>query len=110
DNLLNHPLTVISKNYPNVFLSGYWWYTMYPEIIRSFLKLRIQMLPYNKIGGFFSDAYVADWVYGKAVLAKRQIAHVLTEMVAEKYITKDVAFDIASALLNENAYMIYRRL
>ncbi|MEM4522576.1 MAG: hypothetical protein QW738_05120 [Nitrososphaeria archaeon] len=110
DDLLNHPLTVISKNYHNVFLSGYWWYTMYPEIIRSFLKLRIQMLPYNKIGGFFSDAYVADWVYGKAVLAKRQIAHVLTEMVAEKYITKDVAFDIASALLNENAYRIYRRL
>ncbi|MCX8189254.1 MAG: amidohydrolase [Nitrososphaeria archaeon] len=110
DSLLNHPLTVISKNYPNVFLSGYWWYTMYPEIIRYFLKLRIQMLPYNKIGGFFSDAYVADWVYGKAILAKRQIAHVLTEMVAEKYINKDVAFDIASALLHENAYRIYRKL
>jgi len=110
DSLLNHPLTVVSKNYPNVFLSGYWWYTMYPEIIRSFLRLRTQMLPYNKIGGFFSDAYVADWVYGKAVLAKRQIAHVLAEMVAERYIAKDVAYDIASALLHQNAYVIYRRL
>lgn len=110
DSLLNHPLTVISKNYPNVFLSGYWWYSMYPEIIRSFLRLRFQMLPYNKIGGFFSDAYIADWVYGKIVLAKRQIAHVLTEMVAERYIDKDLAFDIANSLLNENAYRIYRKL
>lgn len=110
NSLLNHPLTVISKNYPNVFLSGYWWYSMYPEIIRSFLRLRLQMLPYNKVGGFFSDAYVADWVYGKVVLAKRQIAHVLTEMVTERCISKDLAFDIASALLNENAYRIYRRL
>ncbi|MBC7092357.1 MAG: hypothetical protein H5T50_10720 [Nitrososphaeria archaeon] len=110
DSLLNHPLTVISKNYPNVFLSGYWWYSMYPEIIRSFLRLRLQMLPYNKVGGFFSDAYVADWVYGKVVLAKRQIAHVLAEMVAEKYVEKDLALDIAKALLYENAYKIYKNL
>ncbi|MGC8870086.1 MAG: hypothetical protein ACP5PT_03215 [Brevinematia bacterium] len=110
DSLLNHPLTVISKNYPNVFLSGYWWYSMYPEIIRSFLRLRLQMLPYNKVGGFFSDAYVADWVYGKAVLAKRQIAYVLAEMVAEKYVDKDLALDIARALLYENAFKIYKNL
>ena len=110
DSLLNHPLAVISKNYPNVFLSGYWWYSMYPEIIRSYLRVRLQMLPYNKLGGFFSDAYVADWVYGKAVLAKRQIAHVLTEMVAEKYIDKDLAYDIAEAILYENAKKVYRKI
>ena len=110
DSLLSHPLTVFSKNYPNVFLTGYWWYSMYPEIIRSYLRVRLQMLPYNKLGGFFSDAYVADWVYGKAVLAKRQIAHVLTEMVAEKYIDKDLAYDIAEAILYENAKKVYRKI
>ena len=83
---------------------------MYPEIIRSYLRVRLQMLPYNKLGGFFSDAYVADWVYGKAVLAKRQIAHALTEMVAEKYIDKDLAYDIAEAILYENAKKVYRKI
>lgn len=110
DSLLNHPITVIAKNYPNVFLSGYWWYSMYPEIIKSYLKIRLQMLPYNKIGGFFSDAYVADWVYGKAILAKKQIAYVLSEMINEKYISKDLAIDIAKALLYENAEKIYKKL
>ncbi len=108
DATLNHMITVIAKNYPNVFLSGYWWYSMYPEIIRSYLRIRLQMLPYNKIGGFFSDAYVADWVYGKAELARSQIAYVLTEMVIEKFIDIDLAIDIGKSLLYENAIALYR--
>lgn len=108
DATMNHMLTVIAKNYPNVFLSGYWWYSMYPEIIRSYLRIRLQMLPYNKIGGFFSDAYVADWVYGKAVLAKTQIAYVLTEMVIERFIDTNLAIEIGRNLLYENAITLYR--
>jgi len=49
DATVNHMLTVIAKSHPNVFLSGYWWYSMYPEIIRSYLRICLQMLPYNKI-------------------------------------------------------------
>jgi len=107
DALLNHPMTVIAKNYPNVYLSGYWWYSMYPELIRSYLRLRLQMLPHNKIGGFFSDAYIADWVYGKAVLAKSQLAHILTNFIEEGFIDKETALEIARALLNENAKSLY---
>ncbi len=107
DALLNHPMTVIAKNYPNVYLSGYWWYSMYPELIRSYLRLRLQMLPYNKIGGFFSDAYVADWVYGKALLAKSQLAYILAEFIEEGFIDREMALEIAKALLNENAKSLY---
>ncbi|MCS7110679.1 MAG: hypothetical protein N3D82_01800 [Ignisphaera sp.] len=107
DMLLNHPITVIAKNYPNVYLSGYWWYAMYPEIIRSYLRLRLQMLPYNKIGGFFSDAYVADWVYGKAVLVKSQLAHVLAEFVKEGFMDRGTALEVAKALLSSNAKFLY---
>jgi len=107
DATMNHMLAVIAKNYPNVFLSGYWWYSMYPEIIRSYLRVRLQMLPYNKVGGFFSDAYVADWVYGKAALARSQIAHVLSEMVAEGFIDTELAIEIGRSLLYENAAAFY---
>lgn len=107
DALLNHPITVIAKNYPNVYLSGYWWYSMYPEIVRSYLRLRLQMIPYNKIGGFFSDAYIADWVYGKAMLAKSQLAYVLSEFIREGFMDSETAIEIAKALLNENAKSLY---
>ncbi|MDK6028953.1 hypothetical protein QPL79_06215 [Ignisphaera sp. 4213-co] len=107
DMRLVHPLTVIAKNYRNVYVSGYWWYSMYQAIIREYLRLRIQMLPYNKTCGFFSDAYVADWVYGKVVLAKKQIAYVLSEMIYEGYIDRDLAIEIANALLHENAEKLY---
>ncbi|MEM0371005.1 MAG: hypothetical protein QXG46_06385 [Ignisphaera sp.] len=107
DSTLSHQVTVIAKNYPNVYLSGYWWYSMYPEVMKSYLRLRLQMLPYNKIGGFFSDAYVIEWVYGKALLAKKQIAYVLAEMIAEGYIDNDLAIEIAHALLHENATKLY---
>lgn len=80
---------------------------MYPEIIKSYLHLRLQMLPYNKIGGFFSDAYVIEWVYGKALLAKKQLAYVLAEMISEGYIDNDLAIEIAHALLHENAIKLY---
>nr|KJR74158.1 MAG: hypothetical protein TU35_01805 [Thermoproteus sp. AZ2] len=107
DPLLNHAVAVIAKNYPNVFLNGYWWYSMYPEIISSYLRLRLQMLPYNKIGGFFSDAYVADWVYGKAVLVKDALSKVLAEFVERGYLGRDLALEIAEALLYKNAETLY---
>lgn len=107
DATFSHQITVIAKNYPNAYLSGYWWYSMYPEIIRNYLRLRLQMLPYNKIGGFFSDAYVVEWVYGKVLLTKKQIAYVLTEMIYEGYIDKNLAIEIAHAILHENASKLY---
>ncbi|WP_449462385.1 hypothetical protein PQ610_07140 [Tardisphaera miroshnichenkoae] len=107
DPLLNHASAVIAKNFPNVFLDGYWWYTMYPEYIGQFLRTRLQMLPYNKFGGFFSDAYVVDWVFGKAELAKRELARALSEQMEYGYIDEDTAVDIAEAVLHGNAETLY---
>lgn len=108
DARLLHPTTVIAKNYHNVYVSGYWWYSMYQTIIRDYIRIRLEMLPYNKFNGFFSDAYVADWVYGKATLAKKQLAHILTELILEGYIDKSLAIEIAHAALHKNAENIYK--
>lgn len=105
----SHELTVVAKNYPNVHVSGYWWYAFYPTIIQEFLMERLEMLPQNKINGFFSDAYVVEWVYGKASLVRLQIAKVLTEMVKNKYYDKDLAKNIAENLLLNNPKKLYLR-
>lgn len=108
DKVMSHELTVVAKNYPNVHVSGYWWYTFYPTLIREFLRERLQMLPRNKMNGFFSDAYVVEWSYAKASLVRLQIATVLTEMVEEGYYTEELAKELALDLLTHNPEKLYR--
>jgi len=104
----SHELAVIAKNYPNVYVSGYWWYNLYPTIIREVLRERVQMLPARKINGFFSDAYVAEWSYGKACLIRSQIAHVLAEMVDDGFYSMETAKELAEDLMVRNPARLYR--
>jgi glucuronate isomerase len=106
--LLSHHLTVVAKNYPNVYVSGYWWYAFYPTFIKQFLRERLQMLPRNKSNGFFSDAYVVEWSYAKSIMVRLQVATVLAEMVADGYITMDLAKELAVDLLNRNPRNLYK--
>lgn len=101
-------LTVIAKNYPNVHVSGFWWYNLYPTTIREILRERLQMLPANKINGFFSDAYVVEWSYAKACLVRSQIAYVLAEMVDDGFYSMETAKELAIDLLERNPTMLYR--
>jgi len=66
------------------------------------------MLPRNKINGFFSDAYVAEWTYAKACLVRRQLALSLAKMVEEGYYTIDLAKDIVADMLNRNPERLYK--
>jgi len=104
----SHELAVIAKNYPNVYVSGYWWYNLYPTIIREILRERVQMLPARKANGFFSDAYVAEWSYGKACLIRSQIAHVLAEMVDDGFYSMETAKELAEDLMVRNPARLYR--
>ena len=106
--LLSHQLAVVSKNYPNVHVSGYWWYAFYPTYIKQFLCERLQMLPRNKSNGFFSDAYVAEWSYAKSCMVRLQLANVLAEMVKDGYVTKDLAKELAVDLLYRNPKNLYK--
>lgn len=104
----SHELTVVAKNYPNVHVSGYWWYVFYPAFIKQFLRERLQMLPRNKTNGFFSDAYVVEWSYAKSCLVRLQLTMVLTEMVEEGYFTEELAKSLAVDLLARNPEQLYR--
>ena len=106
--LLSHQLTVVAKNYPNVHVSGYWWYAFYPTFIKQFLRERLQMLPRNKSNGFFSDAYVVEWSYAKSRMVRLQVATVLAEMVSDEYITMELAKELAVDLLNRNPKSLYK--
>jgi len=100
-------VNIICKKYPNVYLAGYWWYAFYPAYIRRMLEERLEIVPANKISGFFSDAYVVEWSYGKLCLVRKELARVLSEKVKEGYYSESYAFEIAKLLLNQNPGDIY---
>jgi glucuronate isomerase len=104
----SHELTVIAKNYPNVYLTGYWWYCFFPDSISQHLLERIQVLPMGKICGFFSDAYVLEWIYGKAALTRKITAEALESMVRRGFYTMETAKEIAEHILSENASKLFR--
>ncbi|MEM1553931.1 MAG: hypothetical protein QXS51_05815 [Thermoproteota archaeon] len=102
-----HELNVIAKNYSNVFVSGFWWYSYYPSIINEKTIERLQMLPMNKWCAFFSDAYVPEWCFGKSELVRHQLSVTLSDLVDQEYLTIDIAIEIAKKILYENPIEIY---
>ncbi len=102
-----HELDVVAKNYRNVFVSGFWWYSYYPSIMMERTVEKLQMLPMNKWCAFFSDAHVPEWVFGKEQLVRHQLALTLSDLVEKDYIDMELAFEAARSLLYENALKIY---
>jgi glucuronate isomerase len=98
----NQALCTLARELPNLSLAGYWWHNFFPDAIRQVMSERLEMLPVNKQIGFFSDAYCAEWVYGKARLVQKQMARVLADKIDQGQYTRDDALSIAQALLYES--------
>ena len=103
-----HEAAVLAKVYPNVRVAGHWWYTLVPTHICTQLAERLEILPAAKIGGYFSDAYNAEWSYGKGKLLRTQIAKVLASKVLDGCFTEEVAAGVAQQLICENSKRVYK--
>ncbi len=100
-------LGILAKHVPNLSVAGYWWHTLYPFYIRKSLETRLDMVPVDKIVGFFSDAYHAEWCYPKLRLVKEILGDVLNDRVQRGWYTPETACDIVDKLLYENPKRIY---
>lgn len=105
--LFTQDLGILAKHLPNVSVAGYWWHVLYPHYIRKSLETRLDMVPANKIVGFFSDAYHAEWCYPKLKLVKQILGEVLVDRVERRLLTEDIAMSLVAPLLHENAARIY---
>lgn len=97
----NQTLCTLCRELPNFSLAGFWWHNFFPAAIRHVLAERLDMVPVNKQVGFFSDAYVVEWAYAKALLVRKQMAQVLAEKVAQGQYTEADALSIARSILFE---------
>jgi hypothetical protein len=97
----NQTLCTMCRELPNFSLAGFWWHNFFPGAIRQVLTERLDMVPVNKQVGFFSDAYVVEWSYAKALIVRKQMARVLAEKVAQGQYTFDEAIGVAREILFE---------
>lgn len=98
----NQSLCTLARELPNLSLVGYWWHNFYTDTIRQLMRERLEMLPTNKQVGFFSDAYCVEWTYGKVIMVRKQMAHVLAQKIEDGQYTRDDALAIAQAILFES--------
>lgn len=98
----NQSLCTLVRELPNFSLAGYWWHNFFPDIIRQVMAERLDMVPLNKQAGFFSDAYCVEWVYGKVLMVRKQMAHVLADKILMGQYTRDDALSIARSILYES--------
>jgi len=102
-----HDTAIAAKHFPNIYVSGYWWHSLYPYYIKKTIQTRLEIVPFNKIIGFFSDAYHSEWCYPKLKMVKSILAEVLTEKIISGYYTEKMALSIASKILYTNPKELY---
>ena len=66
------------------------------------------MVAVNKQAGFFSDAYVVEWAYAKAVLVRKQMAQVFANKIDQGQYSQEDALAIARAILYETPQSLGR--
>lgn len=83
-------LCVLSRKFPNLLISGYWWYLSTPSLIQSSLRTRIELLGSSHIT-YFSDARIDEHL-----LYKRDVIEECIDKVLLDYSVSGVATETAS--------------
>lgn len=100
-------LAILAKHVPNISVAGYWWHSLYPFFIRKSIEARLDIVPANKIVGFFSDAYHAEWCYPKLKMVKAIFEEVLVERVEKGWYNEDIALSLGRQVFYDNPARIY---
>jgi hypothetical protein len=98
----NQTLCTMTRELPNLSLSGYWWHNFFPSAIVQIMDERLDMVPANQQIGFFSDAYCVEWCYGKWILVRKLLAQVLASRIERGQYTLDESVSIARSILYES--------
>ena len=101
-------LSVLAKNFPNVFIDMCWTPVISPAYSIRYLDEWLETVPANKIMVFGGDYSVVELVYAHSVFARRVVTKVLTDKVRTGYFSEEEATYIALKLLRENALEIFK--
>ncbi len=103
-----HEWATLAKYFPNVTADITWLPIISPEIARQLLHELIETVPGNKIMAFGGDAMTVEMAYGHARMARQVVTRVLSEKVAEGYLSEDEAVVLARRMLRDNPASFYK--
>lgn len=98
----------LTKNFSNAYLDLCWLHIISPSAAAAMLHEAIETVPSNKIFAFGGDFIIPEGAYGHSVMARRVVSRVLTEKVADGYLTEEDAAALALRILRENPAMLFR--
>jgi len=101
-------LTVLAKNFANVFIDMCWAHIVSPNASVNSLLEWFCTVPLNKISAFGGDYLFVDGVYGHLKLAQQNVAKALSMKVMEGLFDMDNAMKVARMLFYENPKNIFR--
>ncbi|HET7770139.1 MAG TPA: amidohydrolase family protein [Chloroflexota bacterium] len=98
---------VLAKTCANVYLNMSWIHIYSPEACVAALREWVRMVPWNKILGFGDDLYWVDTIYGHLLIARRNVATALAQLIEEGVLDEGGALEIARGLFYENPRALY---
>lgn len=101
-------LTVLAKNYQNVFIDMCWAHIISPNASVNALLEWFDTIPLNKISAFGGDYAFIDGVYGHQYMARINIARALSVAVANGIFDMEKAKIVAGMLFFDNPKKIFR--
>lgn len=101
-------LTVLAKNFQNVFIDMCWAHIISPNASINALVEWFDTIPLNKISAFGADYNFIDGVYGHLKLAQQNIAKALSIKMEEKLFDINMAKQVAKMLFYDNPKKIFR--
>ena len=96
-------LATLGKNFKNVYVDLCWVHIISPYVARATLHEWLETIPHNKIFGFGGDYGPVELAYGHCVMARENVARVLSEKVEEGLYSVDQARIVGARLLHDNA-------
>ena len=101
-------LTVLAKNFANVFIDMCWAHIVSPNASVNALLEWFDTVPLNKVSAFGGDYIFIDGVYGHLKLAQQDMAKALSVKVGEGLFDVDKAKEVAKMLFHDNPKDIFR--
>jgi predicted TIM-barrel fold metal-dependent hydrolase len=101
-------LTVLAKNFPNVFIDMCWAHIVSHNASVNSLLEWFDSVPLNKISAFGGDYLFIDGVYGHLKLAQQNVAKALAIKVEEGLFDIEKAKEISGMLFYDNPKKIFR--
>jgi predicted TIM-barrel fold metal-dependent hydrolase len=102
------PYLSIVKNFQNVYADLTWVYIISPTAAKQILHGFIEMVPMTKIQGFGGDYNFIEGTYAHQKLARKVVADVLGEKVAEGALDESEAMTFADRIFRTNLIDLYK--